>query len=184
MVHGVELHESSSANRKLQKRDIATATATFGFVRNLGSAISIVVGSVVFQNEMISKEGMLQAALGAQTAAAFGGGSAGANVGIISTLPDNQKLVARQAFSDSLDTMWIMYVCFSAAGLLVSLLITKNVLQKSHEETKTGLEAEEERKLERQQERQERKRKRASKGELPLDAEAGVQGAEAKETKA
>ncbi|KAF2662752.1 hypothetical protein K491DRAFT_616380 [Lophiostoma macrostomum CBS 122681] len=164
------------------KRDIATATATFGFVRNLGSAISIVVGSVIFQNEMISKKGMLQAALGPQIAASFGG-SAGANVGVINTLPDNQKVVARQAFSESLDTMWIVYVCFAAAGLLVSLLITKNVLQKQHEETKTGLEAEEERKLQRQQERQERKRKRASKGEIPLDVEAGVQGAEAKETK-
>jgi EmrB/QacA subfamily drug resistance transporter len=185
LIIGFAFHDpSSSANIKLQKRDIATATATFGFVRNLGSAISIVVGSVVFQNVMISKEGILEAALGPQTAALFGGGSAGANVGIISTLPDDQKLVARQAFSESLDTMWIMYVCFSAAGLLVSLLITKNVLQKSHEETKTGLEAEEERKLERKQERQERKRKRASKGELPLDAEAAVQAAEAKETKA
>jgi hypothetical protein len=30
----------------VQKRDIATATATFGFTRNLGSAISVVVGSV------------------------------------------------------------------------------------------------------------------------------------------
>ena len=39
-----------------KKRDIATATATFGFTRNLGSAISVVVGGVVFNNEMKSKQ--------------------------------------------------------------------------------------------------------------------------------
>lgn len=166
-----------------KKRDIATATATFGFVRNLGSAIAIVVGSVVFQNEMVSKESILQASLGPQTAAALGGGSAGANVGIVKTLPEDQKKVARQAFSDSLSTMWIMYVAFSAVGLAVSFLITRNVLSKQNEETKTGLEAEKEKKLEREQERRDKKAKRQSKGELPVDAEAGLQSTEEKETK-
>lgn len=132
---------------------------------------------------MASKQPMLQAALGPQTASAFGAGSAGANVGIIQHLPDNEKAVARQAFSDSLGTMWIMYVVFAGVGLLVSFLITKNILSKHHEETKTGLEEEKKRRLERKQERAERKRKRASKGELPLDAEAGLKNAEEKETK-
>ena len=35
--------------------DIATATATFGFTRNLSTAISVVIGSVVFQNQMVKK---------------------------------------------------------------------------------------------------------------------------------
>ncbi|KAF2874904.1 major facilitator superfamily-domain-containing protein [Massariosphaeria phaeospora] len=154
------------------KRDIATATATFGFIRNLGSAIAIVVGSVVFQNGMISKQPMLQEALGPQIASAFGGGSAGANVGLIQSLPDNQKVVARQAFSDSLSKMWIMYVAFAAAGLAASFFITKNVLAKEHEETKTGLDEEKRKRQERQVERAEKKKKRASKGELPVDTEA------------
>jgi hypothetical protein len=134
-------------------------------MRNLGSAISIVVGSVVFQNQMIAKQPMLRASLGPQTAQAFGG-SAGANVALIKTLPEAQKVVARQAFSDSLSKMWIMYVCFSACGLLVSFAITKNVLNKKHEETKTGLEAEKEKRVEREAEKAEKKRKRASKGNL------------------
>ncbi|CAI6332180.1 unnamed protein product [Periconia digitata] len=157
------------------KRDIATATATFGFVRNLGSAISVVIGSVVFQNEMVSKQPMLVDALGASTAASFGGGSAGANVGLIQQLPDNEKGIARQAFSDSLSTMWIMYVCFSACGLVVSLLITKNVLSKEHEETKTGLEAEsarrEERETERAEKAEKKKQKRASRSGIATDAD-------------
>ncbi|XP_014553264.1 hypothetical protein COCVIDRAFT_108168 [Bipolaris victoriae FI3] len=153
------------------KRDIATATATFGFVRNLGSAISVVVGGVVFNNQMKLKQPELAAALGAQRASAFGGGSAGANVGLIQALPTDQKFVARKAFGDSLSTMWILYVAFAAAGLVVSFLIGRNKLDKQHEETKTGLEVERTKRLEREAERAERRKKRASKGSLPIDPE-------------
>ncbi|CAN9116855.1 unnamed protein product [Alternaria alternata] len=155
-----------------KKRDIATATATFGFTRNLGSAISVVVGGVVFNNEMKSKQPQLATSLGPETAARFGGGSAGANVGLIQSLPDEQKAVARKAFADSLSTMWILYVAFAVVGLAVSLLITRNKLDKQHEETKTGIEAEKAKRLEREAERAERRKKRASKGSLPLDPEA------------
>ncbi|KAF2831333.1 hypothetical protein CC86DRAFT_314616 [Ophiobolus disseminans] len=154
------------------KRDIATATATFGFTRNLGSAISVVVGSVIFQNGMKSKQSQLVGVLGPETASSFGGGAAGANVGLIQVLPENGKFAARQAFASSLSTMWILYVAFAAVGLGVSFLIGKNTLDKQHEETKTGLEVEKQRKIERDAERVERRRKRASKGSLPLDAEA------------
>jgi len=169
------------------KRDIATATATFGFTRNLGSAISVVVGSVVFQNEMKKEQPQLSPVLGQQTASALGG-SAGANIGLIQRLPEAQKLVARQAFTDSLSKMWIMYVAFAVVGLGVSLLIGKNQLDKSHEETKTGLDAEKQRRSEREAERAERRKKRASRGSLQLDAEAqkdlpGVASADGKETK-
>jgi hypothetical protein len=160
------------ADYTYQKRDIATATATFGFTRNLGSAISVVVGSVVFQNQMKSKQSQLAAVLGPQTASSFGGGAAGANVGLIQRLPEEQKFAARQAFSSSLSTMWILYVAFAAVGLAISFLIGKNTLDKQHEETKTGLEVEKQKKIERDAERAERRRKRASKASLPLDTEA------------
>ncbi|KAF3001897.1 hypothetical protein E8E13_006092 [Curvularia kusanoi] len=159
------------------KRDIATATAMFGFTRNIGSAVSIVIGSVIFQNEMKSQQGTLRASLGDQTAASFGGGAAGANVGLINRLPDAQKAVARDAFANSLSKMWILYAVFGAVGLLISLLIGANVLDKHHEETKTGLDVEKERRAEREAERDAKRAKRASKGQsktsLPLDAEKG-----------
>lgn len=120
---------------------------------------------------MKSKQSQLEAALG-PTASSFGGGSAGANVGLIQSLPDGQRAVARKAFADSLSTMWILYVAFAAVGLVVSLLITRNKLDKQHEETKTGIEAEKEKRAERVAERAERKRKRASRNSLPLDSEA------------
>ncbi|KZM24460.1 uncharacterized protein EKO05_0001973 [Ascochyta rabiei] len=159
------------------KRDIATATATFGFVRNLGSAISVVVGSVIFQNEMKSQQPSLRASLGEQTAASFGGGAAGANVGLINSLPGPQKAVAREAFAQSLSKIWILYAVIGAVGLLISLLIGVNMLDKQHEETKTGLDVEKERRAEREAEKAEKKLKRASKDQskasLPLDTEKG-----------
>jgi ATP/ADP translocase len=122
---------------------MATATATFSTIRNLGSAISVVVGSVIFQNQMMSKQDYLRAELG-PIANAFGGGSASASVGIIQSLPDRQRKIARDAFSSSLSTMWITYVAFSALGLFISAFISKNVLEKEHVETRTGMEEEEE----------------------------------------
>ncbi len=126
---------------------------------------------------MKAQQGTLRASLGDQTASSFGGGAAGANVGLINSLPDAQKGIARTAFANSLSKMWILYAVFGALGLVISLLIGVNVLDKHHEETKTGLDVEKERRAEREAEREAKRLKRASKGQskanLPLDAEKG-----------
>ncbi len=121
------------------KRDIATATATFGFVRNLATSVSVVIGGVVFQNGMRDKLRSLQTSLGPEVADALGGGSAGANTATVARLPMAQRAVATQAYTGSLRTMWILYVVVSAFGLAVSLAIGKQVLSSQHEVTKTGL---------------------------------------------
>ncbi|GME25398.1 MFS transporter [Neofusicoccum parvum] len=139
-------------------RDIATATATFGFTRNLATAASVVVGGVVFQNEMRKRRDVLVAALGPELAARLAGGSAGANTALVDALPPAQRTVARAAFADSLARMWIMYVCFAGAGLLVSLLIRRKTLAKSHQEQRTGLENEERRRREAKEEAAEKRR--------------------------
>ena len=80
--------------------DIATATATFGFTRNLATSISVVVGGVIFQNGMKTQLPKLVRELGPKAGQALGGGSAGANVMLVNTLPPAQREVARQAFRD------------------------------------------------------------------------------------
>lgn len=120
-------------------KDIATATATFGFTRNLATSISVVIGGVVFQNGMETRSAGLRASLGPLAAAQFSGGTAGANVRVVQSLAPAQRDVARVAFADSLKTMWILYVCLSAAGLVASAFIAKHILSKEHQETKTGL---------------------------------------------
>lgn len=129
---------------KINPRDIGTATATFGFTRNLGTSISVVVGQVVLQNEVAKRQGRLVAALGPQLAGVIGGGNAGANAQTIRGLPTAQRNVVHDVLTESLQYVWIVYTCFSALGLMLAFFITKQTLNRQHEETKTGLAAEEE----------------------------------------
>jgi hypothetical protein len=123
--------------------DIATATATFFFTRILSTSISVVIGSVVFQNEMQKQQPSLIAALGPETANVLSGGSAAASVDVISQLPDGQRDVARAAFHHSLKIMWIVYVAFAGLGLAIGFFIGNQILSKDHTVTKTGLKEEE-----------------------------------------
>lgn len=128
----------------INPRDIGTATATLGFVRQLATSTSVVVGQVVFQNSMSAKTSQLATTLGPELAQRLSGSEAGANTQVINSLPGPQKEAVRVAFADSLVPMWIMYLAFSALGLLVGFCIKKKVLSSQHEETKTGLAAEKE----------------------------------------
>lgn len=121
---------------------------------------------------MHSRQPYLRSELG-PIAEAFAAGSAGANVRVIQTLPPRERDIAREAFSQSLSSMWIVYVAFSAAGLVTSFLIGRNVLGKTHEETVTGLEEEARKKKEREAERVERRRKRREKGVVVDGGEDG-----------
>ncbi|KAK8254836.1 putative major facilitator superfamily transporter [Phyllosticta capitalensis] len=151
-------------------RDIATATATFGFTRNLATAASVVIGSVVFQNQMKAHKPELRDALGDSLANVLGGASAGANAEILASLPNPQRGIAARIFANSMSKMWIMYTAFAGAGLLVSLLVKKSQLSKQHSETKTGLdneerkrrEALEEQKTQRDRQEQQQESRRAS----------------------
>ncbi|KAH8905813.1 hypothetical protein BR93DRAFT_860981, partial [Coniochaeta sp. PMI_546] len=134
-------------------RDIASATATFGFIRQLATSVSVVIGGVVFQNEMQKQYPALLAELGPDTANLLSGGNAGASVGLVAKIPGHAGEVAREAYWTSLKTMYIMYVAFAALGLAVSVFITSRKLSKQHEEAKTGLKAMEEARAERKLER-------------------------------
>lgn len=125
-------------------RDMASATATFGFIRQLFTSISIVLGGVVFQNGMQDQHPRLVAELGPDAANLLSGQNAASSVGMVEDLPEQQRIVAREAYFNSLKTMYIMYVAFAGAGLLVSLFVGSRKLSKDHQEHKTGLNAMEE----------------------------------------
>lgn len=139
----------------VKPHDRATATATFGFMRNMGTSISVVIGGVVFQNQMEKRivnlvaTGMLSAA----NAARLGGSSAGASVGIVGGLPSTERTAVRVAFTGSLQPLWILYTAFAALALLIGALITKQTLNTQHETVETGLEAEERARISREEER-------------------------------
>ena len=151
----------------VQPRDIATATATFGFVRNMSTSVAVVIGGVIFQNQMAKKQNDLRTGLGPDVAAALGGGSAGASTGTVSSLPPQQKDIATRAYTKSLESMWVLFVAIAAFGLLCSLAIGNQKLSKTHVVQKQGLEAQEVYRHERKAEDSEKKEGRCS-GEVGM----------------
>jgi hypothetical protein len=117
----------------LQPRDIGTATATLGFVRLLGSAISVVIGGVLFQNEL-ARHGVKISGTGGPLA----------SVGAIAQAPKGKVEELREEYADALQKMWILYVVTAGVGLMIALLIRKKTLSKVHEEARVGLAAQEE----------------------------------------
>lgn len=89
-------------------KDTAAVIATMGFVRSIGTAISIVVSGVIFQNEMNAANPDLVEQLGPETAGHFNGDQASANVELIGTFPPEEQAIIRSAYFDSMRTVWIM----------------------------------------------------------------------------
>ena len=141
-------------------RDIATATATFAFVRAFSTSISVVIGGVIFQNGMKTRQSALIAATNQQTGRQLGGGGAGGATSIVKALPEPGRHAVRAIYVTSLRDMWIFYVCVAVVGLVASMFIKRKTLTKTHEVTRTGLAAEEQNRVERKQEVE---NKRASK---------------------
>ncbi|KAG5771927.1 hypothetical protein H9Q72_001751 [Fusarium xylarioides] len=109
-----------------------------GFIRTLASGISVVIGGILFQNEMKGEYQTLEDSLGPDLARLFNGASASASVDLIKTLPTESQLVVRTAFFNALD-MWIMYTAFSGVGLLLSFLMKAHHLSKDHHEAHLGI---------------------------------------------
>jgi hypothetical protein len=131
----------------VSQKDTATATATLSFIRSISTALSIIIGGVVFQNGMETKAGQLRmAGLPANITDQLTGSFAAANVPLIGTITDSaQKWAVKEAFAWSIRNLWIMYTCVSACGIIASLFVTKMVLSKIHTETRTGIEKESDR---------------------------------------
>jgi hypothetical protein len=125
----------------VQQRDIASATATFAFLRQLATAISVVIGGVVFQNQMQKQYPRLVQELGPETAHLLSGSNAGASVGTVAKISGHAGEVAREAYWTSLRTMYIMYAAFAGLGLFLAFFVGSRQLSKEHHEAKTGLEA-------------------------------------------
>lgn len=125
----------------VEKRDIPAATSTFGFVRQLSTSISVVVGGVIFQNEMQKQYPALLQSLGPELAGQLSGSSAGGSVTVVGSLQGQAGDIARSAYWTGLRTMFILYTVVSGVGLLVSPFIGQRVLTKEHKEYKTGLQS-------------------------------------------
>jgi hypothetical protein len=130
----------------IEPRDMASGTSMFNFARNIGAAISVVIGGSIFSNQISTRRDELSAVLPLALVDQLSGGGVGGARDIVNALPDAQKSVVRVVYTESLKTLWIFYVCIAFLGLATCFLLKKKVLSKTHNEHKTGLVTEQQQK--------------------------------------
>jgi MFS family permease len=128
----------------IRPADMATATATFGFVRQLSTSMSVVLGTVIYQNIMGQQSAKLIASLGPETAAAVSSSFGGSSKSLIESLTPSQRDVVLGAYTHALNRMWIFYTATACLGFVLALFIRRRELTRHHTVQKTGL-AEQER---------------------------------------
>ena len=147
--------------------DMAAATATFSFVRQLSTSTSIVLGTVVYQNFFKKQLPQLIPIVGPEIAARLANSFSGSDEGLIESLSPVQRDAVLEAFTYSLSRAWIFYACISAFGFIVSLFLKRIELSRSHQIAKTGLEQQERARLEILAEKKARGAKASPGGPIP-----------------
>ena len=126
---------------QVAQSDVATATSTLSFIRNMALTISVVIGGTIFQNSMNGEKGTLAAAgLPKDLLDLLSGENAMANVMLPSTMSNPQwELAAKKAFALATRNMWITYTVFAFLCVIASAFVEKSHLGTEHVETVTGL---------------------------------------------
>ncbi|KAL4918765.1 major facilitator superfamily domain-containing protein, partial [Aspergillus aurantiobrunneus] len=102
----------------LHPSDMAAGTSTFSFLRQVSAAISIVIGTVIYQNMLTNNQPTIAASVGTQTAGALQNAFSENNHDLISSLPVSQQNVVLGAFNFSLSRIWIFYTAMAGVGLI------------------------------------------------------------------
>jgi MFS family permease len=159
----------------VKPHDIATATALFTFVRNVSSAMSVVLGGVVFQNLLAKKGPVLLAALGPKLAGLLASSSFASATGLLQTLPPSEKAIVDVVYTESLRWVWVFYTAVAACGIAVSLFVAKKELSREHHEVKTGIEEQEKvRKQLEEEKRRAKEEKSGARAKKDADVELGT----------
>lgn len=126
---------------QVKQDDVATATSTLSFIRNMALTISVVIGGTIFQNSMDNRATFLKnAGLPSNLLLALSGENAMANVMLPSSLGNKAwELAAKKAFSYAMRNMWITYTVFAFLGAVASGFVERAHLGTEHTETVTGL---------------------------------------------
>ncbi|KAF4817426.1 Efflux pump dotC [Colletotrichum siamense] len=114
-----------SAQAATTVRDTAAVLATMSFLRSIATAISVVVGGVIFQNQMKAGNSSLVDQIGHDLASRFDGDNASAHVEEIGLLSTDQQAPVRQAYFGALRTVWIMYVAFAGLATVLNLFVSE-----------------------------------------------------------
>ncbi|KAE8838844.1 hypothetical protein HRS9139_03227 [Pyrenophora teres f. teres] len=126
---------------QVEQHNVASATATLSFIRNIGVSISTIVGGTIFQNSMNGRAAFLrEAGLPKNILSQLDGDSAMANVMLPGTLKERAwEIAAKEAFAYAMRNMWITYTVFAFLAFMASLFVQAAHLGTEHTETVTGL---------------------------------------------
>jgi hypothetical protein len=113
---------------RMRAEHLAAGTAAFGFVRSMSTTISIVIGSIVFQNGMNRRVQLLKSTKPFELLSDFSGTSAVLNVELISMLDKTDQVAIIAIYAKSLRDLWVLYTSAAAVGLLCSLAIKHEAL--------------------------------------------------------
>lgn len=102
--------------------DMATTTSTFGFVRQLAEAVSIVIGGVIFQSGLRNRENSLISRLGSGEAKKLLS-SPEMTVDDLNHFSIKQRALLSEVYTESLSKMWIFYTALAVFGIVLSLFV-------------------------------------------------------------
>ena len=107
---------------QVSPKDMATATGAFLFIRNLATAMSVVFGGAIFDNQLarlVSANRSLPDSVRQVTRSSL----TSINSKFVAGLPESQKRHLLQAYTVALRDIWIFHTCCAAIGLGIALLI-------------------------------------------------------------
>ncbi|KAL3477764.1 major facilitator superfamily domain-containing protein [Aspergillus californicus] len=117
-------------------QDTAAVTATMGFVRSLSTAVSVVVGGVIFQNEMHAANAGLAQYLDVDMAREYDGPLAASSVEMIATLAPDEQVLVRKTYFRALR----MYVAFAGLATILCFFVRAHKLTSENEGAVLGTE--------------------------------------------
>lgn len=123
--------------------DVATATATFNFVRQASASMAVVLGTVVYQNILGKQTASLSGKVGSETAQELANSFSGSSKSLVASLEPEQRRAVLETFTYVLSRLWIFYTAVIGLALIVSFFIRPVTLSKAHTFAKTGLEEQE-----------------------------------------
>lgn len=126
---------------QVRPEDVATATSTLCFIRNIGITLSVVIGGSLFQSSMNKQTAYLYSVgLPRDLIDKFSGSNVMANILSIRDIPDQAwKIAVEKAVCLAMRNVWILFTSVAFAGLVASLFVRQGHLSTEHTVTGTGL---------------------------------------------
>ena len=111
---------------QIDPEDVAMGTSTFQFIKTFCQTVSVIVGQVIFQNQIQRRSSiLLNAGLPEHLISTLSGGNAISSAAAVHALEFEQQDVVRRILTSAMDDMWTFYTVLAGYGVVASFSITK-----------------------------------------------------------